>query len=408
MTLDEIDGMLSDWQSKLALASNNLLELDALTTYKRLSGEGTLPPARLTGVTQTRVQPALDAMGDLWKSLQALNDVINRATEMRKAIPKYWVSENALRAIYDVLTGPTIQLSAAATPLAQRGLLSVAEQSQRMTPEQLLAIMGNTFEAAKRVILDVDAAWNRLEPDLATCESEARTLQGIADLLGQGTLPELTDARARIATAAQMVQGDPLGVSTDLSRAIRPSLQRVRERLSELKGQREQVQADLGRARTLLQTLRDQRQQCIAALSETRTRIENPSGLREPMGEGEVEDLAQWLTTLENSLQQGRWQPAAVGVKRWLQAAEAALAAERASCAANRSPVESCAELRGRLSSLRAKAQAYAARGVVLDVAMNALAAQAEQLLQRKPTPLDQATPLVIEYETRLNRALKP
>ena len=65
MTLDEIEGMLSDWQSKLTLASNNLLELDALTTYKRLSGEGTLPPARLTGVTQTRVQPALDAMGDL-------------------------------------------------------------------------------------------------------------------------------------------------------------------------------------------------------------------------------------------------------------------------------------------------------------------------------------------------------
>jgi hypothetical protein len=406
MTLDEIDKLLADWQSKLTLASNNLLELDGLTTYKRLSGDGGLSAAQLTGVTQTRVQPAIDSMGELWKSLQALNDLVNRAVETRKAIPRYWVSDNSLRAIEQMLTGPSIKLSAANTPLAQRGLLSGAEQSQIMTPEHLLNIMTQTFDATKRVVLDVDAAWTRLEPALAACDSEAKTLESIAQLLGQGTLPELTAVQERIRVATQLIQSDPLGVNTDLSREIRPLLSRVRDRLTELKAQREQVQGDLTRARSLLETLRGQRQQCIAALAECRAKIENPPGLREPLSETAVQDLAQWLTTLENTLQQGRWQSASVGVKRWQQTAETYLTAERVSFVANHSPIEACAEMRGRLSSLRAKAQAYGARGQTLDPALVALAGQAEQLLQRTPTPLAQAAAAVADYETRLARAL--
>jgi hypothetical protein len=406
MTLDEIDALLADWQAKLSLASNNLLELDALTTFKRLTGDGSLPPAKLAGVTLSRVQPALDAIGELWTSLKALNDVVARATDMRRTIPKLWVSESALRAIYTILTGPSIKLSAAVTPLAQRGLLSGAEQQATMTPTDLLGIMSRTFESAKRVILDVDAAWTRLEPDLADCEQETQTLQSIADLLGEGTLPELIAVRQRVLAAGQLVQSDPLGVNTDLSRGIKPLLQAVRDRLSALKVQREQVQTDLSRARQLLVAIDDQHAQCVAALRECRERIENPAGLREPLNQTAVDDLRHWLTTLEDTLKQGRWQPAGVGVKRWLQTAEGTLAAEQQSCTANRSPVEACAELRGRLGSLRAKAQAYAARGIALQPDVAEIATRAEQTLARKPIPLAQATALVSEYEQRLALAL--
>jgi hypothetical protein len=406
MTLDEIDTLLADWQAKLSLASNNLLELDALTTYKRLSGDGGLNPPKLTGITQSRVQPTLDAVAELWKSLQALNDVVARAAEMRKSIPRLWVSDNALRAIYDLLTGPSIKLSAAATPLAQRGLLSGAEQHTTMTPSDLLDIMGRTFESAKRVILEVDAAWTRLEPDLAACDEEANTLQSMAALLGETALPELIAVRQRLGTASQAVLCDPLGVNTDLSRGIRPLLQSVRDRLVALKGQREQVRADLGRARQLLTALAEQRAQCTETLRQCRERIANPQGLREPLTQTAIDDLTRWLTTLEETLKQGRWQPAGVGAKRWLQTAESYLAAEKQSCAANGAPLETCAELRGRLGSLRAKAQAYAARGIALPPEVTALAAQAEQLLGCKPAPVDQAMGLVTEYEKRLALAL--
>ena len=406
MTLEEIDALLADWQAKLSLASNNLLELDALTTFKRLSGDGSLPPAKLSGVTQARVQPALDAVGELWKSLQALSDVVARATEMRKAIPRLWVSESSLRAIHALLTGPTIKLSAAVTPLAQRGLFSVSEQHETMTPTELLDIMGRTFDAAKRVILDVDAAWTRLEPDLAACEDEARTLQSMAELLGEGTLPELIVARQRIAAAGQWVQCDPLGVNTDLSRAIKPILQTVRDRLSALKAQREQVRGDLARARQRLAAIQEQRAQCVEALRDCRERIDNPAGLREPLSQTALDDLANWLTTLEDTLKHGRWQPAAVGAKRWLQTADSYLAAEQQSCAANRAPVETAAELRGRLGSLQAKARAYTSRGIALAPDVAELAHRAEQSCARRPVALQQATALVTEYEKRLALAL--
>ncbi len=406
MTLDEIDNLLADWQAKLSVASNNLLELDALTTYKRLSGAGNLPPAKLAGTTLSRVQPALDAVTELWTSLQALNDVVARATEMRKAIPRLWVSDSALRAIYEVLTGPSIKLSAAVTPLAQRGLLSVPEQHTTMTPTDLLALMSSTFEPAKRVILEVDAAWTRLEPELAACESEARTLQSIGDLLGESALPELVAVRQRLAASQLLVQSDPLGVTTNLAQGIKPLLQAVRDRLGALKAQRDQVQNDLSRGRQRLQVLNELHEQCCSALAECRNRIANSSGLCEPINQTALDDLATWLKTLEDTVQQGRWQPAGVGIKRWLQTAEAYIATETSSYQANKNPLEMCAEMKGRLASLRAKEQAYAGRGIVIDADTEGLATKAERMLALRPTPLAEAAALVTEYEKRIALAM--
>ena len=57
MTLDLIDKALADWQTKLTLASNNLLELDDLYAYKRLCGNVGDPAPRLPASRRRRSRP---------------------------------------------------------------------------------------------------------------------------------------------------------------------------------------------------------------------------------------------------------------------------------------------------------------------------------------------------------------
>jgi hypothetical protein len=408
MTLDQIDKALADWQAKLALASDSLLDLDDQMTYKRLKGDvvSGLPPTPLTGVTQTRVPPALAAVTDLWQYLQGLQEVIKRAQELRKSISRVWANPNTLTEIEQLLKGPSIRLPSVQTPLARRGLLTQSESAASISPDQLLEAMTGTFEAARDTILAVDAAWRRLEPDLAAANQETALLQSLANSLGEGALPELTAAQQRLAALRAGVQSDPLGTDADFGREITPLLQRVRTRLEERERQRGSLAADLQAARTRIAELEEAHRQCAAALDECRLKIENPTGLRAPLADTAAPDLTAWLDTLNTTLQSGRWQSVRVGLDRWQATFEGYLAAERAALAANRAPLETRAELRGRLSSLRVKAQAYAARGAALDPELTRIAGEADGLLSRHPTPLGQAGRLVADFETRLARSL--
>ena len=404
MTLEQIDAALVEWQGKLNLASANLLELDDLFTYKRLRGAS---GDALVGVTRERVAPALAAMDQLWQSLALLTDAISRAQALRKSASRLWATERSGREIEQILTGPSVLMPAPPAPLAQRALLSTADSTLSITPSQLLSTMMGAFDAAKNTILAVDAAWNRLEPLLAAAEREADALQALAEGLGEPAPPDLATGRQKIAGLSARIATDPLGVQTDFAAELSPLLARARAWLDDLARQRRQVGADQIRAHALLQALTTATQDCAAAYEECRQKAAAASGPVPPPDSAQAADLAAWLTTLDAALAQGHWKAARIGLDRWLLTAEADLAAARAGLASNRAALEKRAELRGCLSSLRVKAQAYAGRGIALDPTLTAVADQAERLLSSRPTPLEEAASLVSDYEARLARALK-
>lgn len=405
MNIEQIDKALGDWQNRLALASSNLIELDDNETYKRLRGDLGTPPT-LAGVTKTRVEPALNAVRELWRYLQLIQDVVNRAVEMRKTMPRLW-PEKTLNEIEQLLQGPSITLTAVTTPLAQRGLLSVSQTETRATPAQLLSAMLDAFNLAVDAILEVDAAWKSLEPGLADANAEVEKLQARAAALGEGALPELVATRRKISDLFTRTANDPLGAHVDLDREITPLLDQVRTRLNELERQRDEVRNGLARGRDLLRELSDLLTQAAAARETCQAKIADPTGLKTPPDASAVTDLSNWLDTLDGAAREGRWNPARVGLDRWGQTARSTLETARSAAAANRAPLETLAELRGRLSSLRAKAQSYAARGVALPDTVWTLASDAERSLQRRPTPLAEASRLVSEYEAQLTQFLK-
>ena len=404
MTLEQIDAALTEWQGKLNLASANLLELDDLFTYKRL--RGTAGDA-LAGVTKEKVVPALAAMDQLWQSLALLNDTLSRAQALRKSASRLWASERAGREIEQILLGPSVLLPAAPAPLAQRELLSSADSTLSITPQQLLATMMGAFDAAKSTILAVDAAWNRLEPLLAAAEREASSLQTLAQGLGEPAPPDLATGLHKVEGLRARVATDPLGVQTDFAAELSPLLARARAWLDDLARQRDRVGADQGRARALLQELSDVTRQCAAAHAECLEKVAASPAPLAPPDAAQAADLGAWLVTLDAALSSGRWKAARIGLDRWLLAAETDLAAARAALASSLSPLEKRAELRGCLASLRVKAQAYASRGVALDPALAAVADEADRLLSSRPTPLAEAARLVADYEARLAQALK-
>ncbi len=117
----------------------------------------------LTGVTLSRVSPALLVMNELFQHFDLLTSTVNKAMQLRALIPRFLGSQAKIQEIQDLLTKPSIHLSVTQIPLAQRGLLSAAQTTNAIAPQELLELMITAFDTAKKVVLAVDEVWSRLE-----------------------------------------------------------------------------------------------------------------------------------------------------------------------------------------------------------------------------------------------------
>ena len=404
MTIEEIDLLLAEWRTKVDIVSQNLMELHGLATYQRLSGFAGFPKVQLTGITEARVNPALEAMSELFQHFNLLLDVVEKATNIRKQIPRFLGAEQKLDRIKQLLTGESIQLAVVQIPLAQRGLLSVAETANAIAPSQLLDAMTNAFQVAKDAVLAVESAWLYLETTLAKAESEIFSLERLADAHGLAGLNELIIARQKIDLLRDGIQSNPLGVRADFDREIAPIIGQVKGKLTELVKQQDKIRADFAIAHDILNQLIEFNQQAKIAFAESKIKVLNCSTLQTPLEGEKIDALSQWLTRLETKLKEGLFNPVRVGLDNWLTKAKDYLILEEKAWIANKAPLENRQELRGRLDGLQAKALA---RGLAEDMTLWKLAESAKQLLYTRPTPLERATDLVCQYEKGLNCKLR-
>jgi hypothetical protein len=400
VNLEQIDQLLAEWKTKIDLVSQNLIDLHGLPSYQRLAGVSGFPKIELTGVTQARVTPALEAMSNLFQHFDLLVTVLSQAIEKRKQVPRFLGSEQKIREIEDILTGASIQLAVVQIPLAQRGLLSAATSANAIAPNDLLAAMTNAFEVARDVVLAVDEAWLRLDATLANAEAEIVSLQNLADSLGQDASNELAIARQKIATLSTSIESDPLGVSADFEREIRIPIARVKATLNQLVQQQNQIRDNLETAHKLLKQLVELNRQAAERFAESKEKVVDHSTLKTPLAWEQIEALSQWLKRLETKFTEGLLTPVRVGLENWTAKVKQYIAAEERAYTANRAPLDTRQELRGRLDALKAKALA---RGLAEDAMLTELAQKAKQLLYTRPTPLDKAAELVSQYEKCLN-----
>jgi len=406
----EIDQLLAEWKNKVKVANQNLLELQELPTYQRLCGSSGSLGTHLTGITAAQVTPALEAVNKLFQYFDLLVQTVDQATKLRQQLPRFltkeqkigflMVGEQKIDQIRQLLTGASIELPAVQTPLAQRGLLTGAQKVNAITPALLLEVMTDAFSVARDTLLAVEAAWTNLDLMLINAETQIRSLQQLAESLGQGSLNELVQSYAAIASLRDRIEQDPLGVSGDIEQQIKPLLAQVKVALEQEAKQQAQIRDKFAIAHALLQQLGELHSKSLAAFTESQEKVVDHSMLETPLAQVQIDALSQWLTRLETKLAEGLVNPVMVGLENWTIKAKEYITLEKRACTVNSAPLKTRRELRGRLDALKAKALA---RGLIEDLCLAELAEQAKQLLYTRPTPLDQAAELVSRYEQRLN-----
>jgi hypothetical protein len=399
MNLDQIDALIQEWQEKLRLATDNILEITDLITYKRLAGETGFSAASLEGVTAARVAPALDAMRELWQGLPLLNDAVNKAAALRKSVNRLFPSGDTLKEIERLLTQASIELPPLTNELARRTLLTPTQTDRFVTPEQLLAAMTRGFELSK-VILEVDAAWSRLDAAFASAADGIQALRQQAESLQLGPVAELDQAQRKLDTLQVRIQRDPLGVSGDFRREVEPEVQAIRARVAALTAERDQLGSHLNDARRTLDALKDLHCRCEQEWRQCIEDIDGPAP--QPRQDPALLDrLGAWLETLQNNFAAGHSAAVCKGLENWRKVAEGFREAEEKAVAAYKGMVDERLELRGMLGVLKNRAQK---RRVVEDPELLQLEKEAEyHLYHPRKTPLPEARQLVAAYRSRLN-----
>jgi hypothetical protein len=400
VNLEEVDKLLAEWKRKLDVVGQNLIDLHGLSTYQRLCGVSGFPKVTLSGVTLSRVTPALQVMHDLFQYFELLAQTVEKAIQIRTSLSKFLASQQRIQEIVELFTNPSIQLSIVPVPLAQRNLLSSPQSTNSITPEELLQLMINSFQVAKDVVFAVEEIWLRLEPKLYDIEVDIRRLQRQAEELNVDCVDELLVISQNLSLLRTNIESDPLGVNEEFFRIIQPQILKIQVILKESRQQRQTLQQELINARNQLSELLKIHHQAEAAFDESKMKIAESGKLIYPAKSEEIQALLVWLEKLEIKFNEGLFNPVRVGLQNWTIKVKEYIASEQRAYIVNKGLVETRAELRGRLDALQAKALGL---GLVEDGRLVEIALQAKQLLFAQPTFLERATELVLQYEKYLN-----
>jgi hypothetical protein len=402
LTLAQIDRLLTDWHQKASTVNQNLLDLYDLPAYQRLSGMGN-PPSNVTGITQQQASTALTAIDRLFEYSELLNQQIDRARKLRKELPSLFISDLQLQEIEHLLTGMSIDLPHVQIPLAQRDLIGANQQNRSISLELLLERMMLAFAIARDTFVAVETAWTELEAKLITTHQSLVELQQLAQRLQVGVPPSLIIAETNFTNLQLQIDRDPLGTDRTFTQEITPLIDRTRAELETLAQQRQQLADEFATAPAALQQLRQLNQAAIDSYTESQSKIQHNLPTIAPLPAEELVELERWLERLVAKFGAGTIAPVRVGLTNWHNKVRAYTISSQSALTANRLPLDTRQELRGRLDALTAKALA---KGKAEDPILADLAMQARQVLYSSPTDLNLAIDLVRKYDRALNQLL--
>jgi hypothetical protein len=313
-----------------------------------------------------------------WRDYGVFSNTVQAALALRQQMPRFSLGQQRLYDIEALLTGPSA---------------TVAETGETLTLPQLFDRMTQALTAGRAGILEADAAWKRLDEKMSAAITflKSRPAEGAAGI---------AQVRHLVEALRPKVISDPLGAAIEFDTQIEPVFRETKARIEKLETQRRNLPNDLVHTRKLLGDLAALCDENVALLAECRDKISGYAIAEQPVPKQRITDLAGTLVQLERRARAGAVDPVCMDlegcgaeIRRLIQASEEARAR-------NHAPLELRRELRGRLNALRAKAHA---RGASEDSQLVDLAQRANAALYGKPTPIDEATRLVRQYEARLN-----
>jgi hypothetical protein len=389
MSTDRIDAEIARLREAADTVATNLGELQRDPTFELVA------TASVQGLTARRwveAESELDRV-EIW--FARLTSFVEEATNRRGGGRP--LTPEASRDVDAFLTGPSIELTRDEVPLAERGLLGAAHETTRCTADELLRHMADAFDAAKSVILAVGTAWDSLVPRLrdirdALARLDARPALSVAD---RDRLDTLGNDLDRIAEDLVL---DPLVVAADDLDELEGRVAAIEAELAAVDDLRSEAVERLLQADALYGQLRSAVADADAAHREALEKIVAP-GVPAPAPVAST--LATQLDRVKVMVADGNWREAEGALTAWTAEVDAQLRDALECAAANRAPIETRNQLRGRLDGYRAMA---IGRGLVEDMRLAALHARARDALYTAPTDLADAEALVQAYREALPR----
>src|SRR6185437_95050 len=155
------------------------------------SGRQLLEATRLEGRSAVRWGAASQALTELWRRHSLLVSLLKQADELRHS--------RRTDQLTSLLHGRSIELTSFEVPIAQRKLLASHEETERCSPDELLASMSATFDEVKTVLSEIGSAWERLVPAIDDARGRLHAATELAAELHEGSRSDLQAAGGRLA-----------------------------------------------------------------------------------------------------------------------------------------------------------------------------------------------------------------
>jgi hypothetical protein len=341
--MSETGDLVALWQDRLATIARNMNELGSAEFTLRARNR--LRDGTYTGDTRARTQAAVDQLSAVNDNYLLLAHVVDEAIRANKD-GFFVIPEKREARVRELLLGTSVELPLGTVAVNSRDLLGGVQNSQKLTPEQLMATMQAQFGAARDALTAIDMADTQNQADMAALKGDYELLRQRAEAMAwAGDAPVMIDPR--------QAAGDPLkyaGAIDALKRALgtwASALNAAADRQKATRAAAAAACARLGEVRQLII-------QSQAAQTEAQALF----GTIPANGDAPMAMLDEWQASVAKACQAGDSRAAEVGLARFASAVEQAFATQSAALAAVQAPVRAYRDLAGQFEALKAKARA--------------------------------------------------
>jgi hypothetical protein len=400
MSADEARRSLATRVAEQDLISTNLHALYDSVGMKLLAG------ATLTGVTNKTWNDAGAELAGMLEIFTAYSEVLDRAAAMlgrtRRPAPA------ALAAVATLLTGPSVRLAAAPTPLGRRGLTETGRRELSLTTA--VQRMTSSFAKVSKVVTEAETVWDEVTSRLGGIDDElCRAREQAEGLADEALSADIAAADEDLRALRAVLNADPLSLWQD-GQVDTAGTERLRARVSaaaaaagELARLRAEADRRLAKAEQSVGQAREAGRDAAAARAEAAEKIATaylPWGPHADAGLA-TPSLDARLAAARAMRAGGQWARLAAELASITIIAAAETARLEAAEREARWLLGRRHELWGLLGSYRAMADSL---GGAEDPGLNEAYEQAEKLLIDAPCQLTAATDAVLRYQVAVRR----
>lgn len=358
-----IGTILKEWQSYVTTISRNLMELSEQTDVKIIKFRVKDTANGYTGLTKTKAVKAVDDLDTLWRYYALLSDVVDRA---RSLYSKNSFLNNTEDDVKVLLENTPITLETEHIDISNRGLLSPEHKKTKVSLQELLKLMQDSFEATRNTFTEISHAAETLKTKLIDMENEISNLYSTAQHLGIKDMPLFEAAKVT------KIESDPLQGLTELDTLFYKMENYKASIKSALDDYNETSQA-LHSIKDMLSETEDLAKKSENAILESQKIFGAAYGARPVISQDVLNSLKDWLAVLENKQSEGSVSAAKIGALRLEKECTLKLNAERENYYSNSKDYNEWLDLKGEFNALLAKFNGLKARGMAFDNSLNVL-----------------------------------